>query len=153
MAGVSFTVHTEGLDALKDKMERGVSRVEHTLAVQVQSDTSPYVPMKTGALDNSTQVEGNRIIYRGPYARMLYAGKVMVDAKTGKGPMRIVDKDGNEYIRFHKGARLRATSRDLNFSTAAHPKAQSHWFEASKRDNLEKWEETTKEAQMRELKR
>ena len=91
------------------------------------------------------------MLFRSPYARVLYESKVMVDAKTGKGPMRIVDKDGNEYIRFRKGAKLRPTGRDLNISTAVHPKAQSHWFEASKRDNLEKWEKTVKEAQLREL--
>lgn len=79
------------------------------------------------------------IIYPGPYARYLYEGKVMVDSATGKGPMRIVGKNGEEVIRFRKGATLKPTNRDLNIQPSVHKDAQSHWFEASKAQNLEKW--------------
>lgn len=149
---LKFTMHVEGLDALKSKLASSGTRVEHAVALQVAKDTSPYVPMKTGVLDNTTRVDGNKVIYSTPYARYLYEGKVMVDAKTGKGPMRIVDENGNEYIRFRKGATLKPTSRDLDISTAVHPKATSHWLEASKAQNLEKWEEFAAKEQLRELK-
>lgn len=149
---LKITVHTEGLDDLKARLQGSGTRVEQALAVEVAKDTSPYVPMKTGVLDNSTRVEGNKVVYSTPYARYLYEGKVMVDAKTGRGPMRIVDKNGNEYIRFPKGATLRPTSRSLDISTAVHPKATSHWLEASKAQNLGKWEEFAAKEQLRELK-
>jgi len=85
-------------------------------------------------------------------ALMPYYGKVMVDAATGKGPMRIVSEDGTEVIRFRKGAKLRPTDRDLKIQRSMHPKAQSHWFEASKAKNLPKWLRVAKEATLHELK-
>lgn len=114
-------------------------RADHILAQQVKSDTEKYVPMLTGSLVNRTRVEGNTIIYPGPYARYLYHGKVMVEAGTGRGPMRIVDKLGNEYIRFRKGAKLTPTSRPLQYTTDFHKEAGPNWFGRSKAKNLPKW--------------
>lgn len=135
----TFTVDLEGFDDIQRKLSLASSRAEHILAVQVQKDTEPYVPALTMSLTNRTQIHGNTIIYPGPYARYLYQGKVMVDSATGKGPMRIVSENGVELIRFRKGATLTPTNRDLNIQRTVHPYAQSHWFEASKANNLEKW--------------
>ena len=95
---------------------------------------------------------GSAIIYPGPYARYLYYGKVMVDSATGKGPMRIVGKDGTEVIRFRKGAKLKPIDRDLKFNKSMNRHAQSHWFEASKAKNLSKWLRVAKEAATLEFK-
>lgn len=149
---LKFTVYTDGLEAIKDKLEEVSTKAEHIVALQVRKDTSPYVPALTGSLDTRTWVDGQQIIYPGPYARYLYYGKVMVDAATGKGPMRIVSEDGTEVIRFRKGAKLRPTDRDLKIQRSMHPKAQSHWFEASKAKNLPKWLRVAKEATLHELK-
>ncbi len=135
----TFKVNLEGFDDIQRKLSMAASRSEHILAVQVQMDTEPYVPALTLSLTNRTQVHGNTIVYAGPYARYLYQGKVMVDATTGKGPMKIVGENGEEVIRFRKGATLKPTDRDLNIQRTVHPYAQSHWFEASKANNLEKW--------------
>lgn len=112
------------------------SKASLMLAVEVEKDTRPYVPADTMSLNQRTRIMGNQVVYPAPYARYLYEGKVMVDSITGKGAMKIPEVG----YRFHRGATLVATSRDLKFQTAVHPKAQSHWFEASKHDNLEKWE-------------
>lgn len=119
-------------------------RVEHAqtaLGMQVLKDTEPYVPMLTGSLKNRSQYvrDSHSILYPGPYARYLYHGKYMVDSKTGKGPMHYTSKDGTEYIRYRKGAVLKPTERDLKFNTSRHPLAQSHWIEASKTKNIDKW--------------
>lgn len=151
MGFVSFKMRVEGIDTLKHALNASEAPAAHAVAVQAAKDTEPYVPMLTGSLSNRTQVDGNRVIYPGPYARYLYMGKVMVDSRTGKGPMRIVDKSGNEFIRFRKGATLVATSRDLKISTAVHPKAQAKWFEASKAQNIEKWEKVAAKEIQREL--
>lgn len=151
MAFVSFQVLVEGMEVLKQRMSASTRPAEHAVAVQAAKDTEPYVPMRTGSLSARTQVEGNRVVYPGPYARYLYMGKVMVDSRTGKGPMKIVDGNGNEFIRFRKGARLVPTARDLDISTAVHPKAQAKWLEASKTQNLERWKRAAKEAVRREL--
>lgn len=102
------------------------TKAEHILALQVQKDTKPFVPFLTGSLDERTKVEGNTIIYPAPYARFLYYGKVMIDPDTGStwAP---------------KGWKKVVTDRNLVFTTDFHPQAQSHWFEASKAQNKEKW--------------
>lgn len=139
MAGLTFKVHTEGMNEMLSNIAKAASKVETTIASEVLSDTSPYVPALTGSLDQRTHVDGNTVVYPGPYARYLYNGKVMVDAATGRGPNRFIGKDGNEMIAFPKGATLTATERDLVFNNTFHPKAQAHWFEASKAQNLDKW--------------
>lgn len=136
---LKFSVKAEGFDELQEAIAKACSRAEHALAIQVEKDTSPYVPFLTGSLDQRTRVSGDTIIYPGPYARYLYYGKVMVDSQTGKGPAHYVDKKGNEQIRFRKGAVLRATDKNLVFKTSGHAHAQAYWFEASKAENLKKW--------------
>ena len=109
------------------------------LATQVQKDTSPFVPFRTGSLDIRTQVVGDTIIYPGPYARYLYYGYKMVDSATGKGPMHYIDRHGDEVFRFRRGAVLTPTNEPLTYTTDFHKQAGPHWFERSKAQNLQKW--------------
>lgn len=99
---------------------------EHAVAVQVHKDTEPYTPALTGSMSQRTRVVGNQIIYPGPYARYLYYGKLMVDPNTG-----------SSYA--PKGQHKVLTDKNLVFNMSMHGQAQSHWFEASKAENLEKW--------------
>lgn len=71
-------------------------------------------------------VNENQIIYPGPYARYLYYGKLMVDPATG-----------SSYAQ--KGATKVLADKNLVFNKAMHSKAQDHWFEASKAENMNKW--------------
>lgn len=123
---LKFSVKAEGFDALQEKIAQACSKAEHALAVQVQKDTSPFVPFLTGSLDQRTQVVGDSIIYPGPYARFLYYGKVMIDPETGS---TYAPKSGTKVL----------TDKNLVFNTSGHSQAQSHWFEASKAENLDKW--------------
>lgn len=136
---LTFKVHTSGIADLQARFAQACTEAEHALANEVAKDTTPFVPALTNSLTARTQVDGNKIIYPGPYARYPYYGKVMVDSVTGKGPMHFIGKDGNEVIRFRKGATLVATDRNLDIQQTVHPQAQSHWFEASKKQNLDKW--------------
>lgn len=135
---LKFSVHTEGLDAIKDKLAEGCTKAEHIVALQVRKDTSPYVPMLTGSLDKRTRVDGSEVIYPGPYARYLYHGKLMVDPATG-----------SSYA--PKGTTKVLTDKNLVFNTASHAQAQSYWFDASKSENLEKWVRVADKAVKREL--
>ena len=135
---LKFSVHTEGMDAIKDKLTEGCTKAEHTVALQVRKDTSPYVPMLTGSLDKRTRVEGAEVIYPGPYARYLYFGKLMVDPATG-----------SSYA--PKGTTKVLTDKNLVFNTASNAQAQAHWFEASKAENLEKWVRVADKAVKREF--
>lgn len=124
--GVTFSMHFGGMEAIKDKLAESCTRAESIVGQQVIKDTAPFVPALTGSLTIRTRLDGNRIIYPGPYARFLYYGKVMVDPQTGS---TFAPKGGTKVL----------TNRDLVFSKAMHPQAQSHWFEASKAQNLDKW--------------
>lgn len=123
---LKFSIHTSGLGSLSSKLASASEKAEHTVAIQVQKDTSPYVPALTGDLDRRTKVEGSLVIYPGPQSRMLYNGKLMVDPATGSS---YAPKGGTKVV----------TDKDLVFNKAMHSQAQSHWFEASKAENLEKW--------------
>lgn len=124
--GVKFSVYMDGMDAIKKKLAQACGKAEHVLAVQVEKDTVPFVPALTGSLTERTRVVGNAIIYPGPYAKFLYNGKVMVDPNTGS---TYAPKGGTKVV----------TDRNLVFTKTVHPQAQSHWFEASKAQNLDKW--------------
>ena len=113
------------------------SMTERKMAWQIMKDTRPFVPAKTMSLNNRTFVKQNYIIYPAPYARYLFYGKRMVNAKTGKGP-RYIPEVG---WRWPKGATLRPTDTPLNISTAVHKDATSNWIAASKARNMERWEE------------
>lgn len=126
MATIKLDITVPGAEALARKLEGNITKAEHVVAQQVMKDTSPFVPALTGSLDRQTRVEGNKIIYPGPYARYLYNGKLMVDPETG-----------SSYAQ--KGATKVLTDKDLVFNKSMHQDAQSHWFEASKAQNLDKW--------------
>lgn len=135
---LKFSVHTSGLNAIPDRLKTSSEKAEHTVAIQVQKDTSPYVPFLTGSLDQRTMVYGSKIIYPGPYARYLYYGKLMVDPATG-----------SSYA--PKGSTKVVTDKDLVFNKASHANAQSHWFEASKAENMDKWLRAADKAVKRDL--
>lgn len=124
---LTFNVMTDGLtDKVIDIISARATRAEHAVAVQAQKDTEQFVPALTESLNDRTKVDGNMIIYPGPYARYLYYGKLMVDPDTGGAWAK-------------KGATKVLNDRNLVFNTSVHPQAQSHWFEASKAQNMDKW--------------
>lgn len=123
---------------LMKKLQEAGPRAAHAVAVQIEKDTEPFVPARTKSLVNRTQVVDSSVIYPGPSAGMLYNGKLMIDPDTGSAWAR-------------KGATKVVTGKDLNISTAVHSQAQSHWFEASKAQNMEKWERVAGRAIDREL--
>lgn len=122
---LKFTVHSD-FSGIGETLRNASEKAEHTVAVQAQKDTSPYVPALTGSLDRRTRVNENQIIYPGPYARYLYYGKLMVDPATGSSCAQ-------------KGAIKVLTDKNLVFNKAMHSQAQDHWFEASKAENMNKW--------------
>lgn len=140
MAGVKFTVRNDLSHLLAQKLERACTKAELALAEQVKADTSPFVPALTESLDNRTVIEGNQIVYPGPYARYLYYGKLMVDPNTG-----------SSYA--PKGGSKVTTDKNLVFNTETHGQAQSHWFEASKAQNMEEWERLAKSEVAKGLKK
>lgn len=115
---VKFNVKTNGLEEIEHKLSALANKQEVWLANEVLKDTDPFVPALTGSLSQRSRTEGNLVIYPGPYARYLYYGKVMAGPKYGP---------------------KHATDKNLVYTKSVHPNAQSHWVEASKAQNLNKW--------------
>lgn len=146
MAGVNFQVDlrqfTRDTERLDQRIRFAGEGAKHALAVQMAKDTDPYVPARTKSLANRVIVRQDTIIYPGPYARFLYYGKLMIDPDTGspwapKGATKVIDPGG----------------RDLDIKKKVHSKAQAHWFEASKAQNLEKWKRVAGRVVQREFRR
>lgn len=135
---LKFSVHTSGLSVIPERLKAASEKAEHTVAIQAQKDTSPYVPFLTGSLDQRTRVDGSEVIYPGPYARYLYHGKVMVDLETGSA---YAPKGGTKVV----------TDKDLVFNKAMHSQAQAYWFEASKAENMDKWLRVADKAVKRDI--
>ena len=129
-----------------DRFSQQFAAAQKWLAEQVLADCKPFMPMETGSLIQRSYVDekGRKVVFPGTYARYLYSGVVMVDAETGKGPMKIPDGSGGYLLRFRKGATLKPTSRPLTYSTTANPQATDHWFDAAKAANQDYWLEQVK---------
>lgn len=130
------------------RFNKQFQRAQYELDGNVMNSMIPFMPMQDGTFINVTRAESAAMQGTGkvcagakPQGRYLYEGKVMVDRDTGKGPMKIPTGPGpSDYIlRYREGARLKATSRPLQYSKEAHPQVTDHWFDAAKRADGSKW--------------
>lgn len=125
------------------KTNANLKKAQYWLDSQIFTDMLPYMPMNTGTFIHATQSRSSALAGTGvvcaaapPMGRMLYYGKVMVDAQTGKGARPIQLKTGEIIFRFRKGARLIPTSRDLTWTRAA---TRPEWFEVAKDQHYDQW--------------
>lgn len=108
----------------------GVSRggdVQKFHTANVIRRIQKFMPYRAGMLIKNmitqSPIEEPFVNIDAPQARYLYYGKAMVDAKTGKGPANI---PGVGY-RFRENAVLKATDRDLHYTTTKNPQAGPFW--------------------------
>lgn len=125
-----------------DGAEKAMRRAQYALDGAIMQSMIPYMPKVTGSfiqrtVAKSAAVQGTGIVYAGvgPEGRYLYKGKVMVDAKTGKGPMNIPGVGP----RYKLGTKLKATERELDFNKLANPDVQKEWFLPAKKKDLKSW--------------
>ena len=89
-----------------------------------------YMPFLSGMTYKvtvaQTDIARPYIITNTPYAKYLFYGKKMVNAKTGKGP-RMIPGIG---FRYKKGTVLKVTSEDLEYNRTKNPKAGPRWDRA-----------------------
>lgn len=134
MAGISFDVRLPDFVRIRAKRAYGFAKAELALAIQMLTDTDQYVPADTKNLANKARAESKAatdagdpyLIYPGPQSHYLYKGLMMIDPETNSPWAK-------------KGATKVYTARPLDIKKEVNSKAQKEWFEASKRDNLEKW--------------
>ena len=112
-------------------LDKPCQEAEHALALQVEKDTRPFVPRRTGALVNNAQVDGNVITYRGPGVRSLYFGKKVIDPD-----LKIVGFPiGNGEFRSRKGVKkVRSEVKKYTYTSGG-----AFWFAESKKTNIGKW--------------
>ena len=122
------------------------NEAQRELDSMVMTSMEPYMPFLTESFINETKAVSASMVGTGqvcagvpPTGRYLYEGKVMVDATTGKGPMKI-SKYGETILRFRKGAKLKPTERNLTYSNSR----RSHWYEAAEKAHGDSWIRRTK---------
>ena len=125
-----------------NRFERQFQRAQYQLDGAVMNSMVPFMPMVTGSFINATRaasaaVQGSGEVYAayGPQGRFLYEGKTMVDEKTGSAWAR---KGAKKVLVSQYGGKTTA-KEDLVYTKQAHPKAQSHWFDAAKKADGKKW--------------
>ncbi len=106
--------------------ERGA--VQRFLTADINRRIGKYMPHLTGVMETKLKYisSDTEITVSAPYARYQYYGKVMVDAKTGKGPANIPGVG----LRYKKGTILKATDRPLNYTKTHNPQAGPYWDRA-----------------------
>lgn len=136
--GFSIVMGDIRCDVNLDRFSRQFQQAQTELDIMVMNSMLPYIPFNNGTFARMTRAESTELMGSGkviagvpPMGRYLYEGKVMVDAATGNGPMKIPGVGP----RFHKGAKLKVTSRDLTYSNGR----QSHWFDAAKAAHGDAW--------------
>ena len=114
---------------LKDKGLNQTGDVQRFHTANVLRRIIKYMPRLTGMLIKltiaQTVISKPEIVTDAPEGKYLFYGKVMVNAKTGKGP-RMIPGIG---LRYKKGTVLKETSRNLVYSKK-NPKAGPRWDKA-----------------------
>ena len=120
------------------RFEGQYSKAQYELDSMVMTSMIPFMPMQTGTFINVTRGMSASIAGSGkvvaaapPMGRYLYEGVVMVGERT-------------QSAWAEKGEKKVVTERSIDYSKAAHPRAQDHWFEAAKKEYGKKWIEKTK---------
>lgn len=108
------------------KFDKITEQARYELAKIIIKDTTPYVPHEKGRLEKAIIREnGRQIVYKKPYARFLWHGKLMLAP------------NGSSWAK--KGEKKHVVNKDLKFNQAVNPFAGKYWFIRSKNSNLNKW--------------
>lgn len=99
--------------------------VQAFLTNTINKRMTAYMPFRTGYLATKAKFVKSKteIEVLAPYARVMYYGKKMVNAATGKGPALI---PGVGY-RYRRGTVLKVTDQKMDFDTTKNPKAGPLW--------------------------
>lgn len=121
------------------------NKINYALHSRIMDDMTPYMPKNTGTFINQTRARTDALkgspymcVASPPFGRMLYYGKVMVE-QNGQGAMPLRDANGELKFRYHKGAILKPSMRDLSFNKTVNPLAQSHWYDKAKKEYEDEW--------------
>lgn len=124
------------------RFERQFSKAQYGLDSMIMTSMGPFMPMGTGLFISVTKAASQAIAGTGkviaaapPMGRFLYEGKTMVDESTGSPWAR----KGAKKVLVSKYRGETNARENLTYSKATNPKAQSHWFDAAKEKDGDKW--------------
>lgn len=124
------------------RFEEQFRRAQYQLDGAVMNSMVPFMPMITGSFINTTRVasaaiRGSGEVYAayGPQGRFLYEGKTMVSPTTGS----TWAKKGERKVLVSQYSGKTRAKELLSYTQQAHPKAQSHWFDAAKAKDEKTW--------------
>ena len=102
--------------------------VQRFLTNDINNRIGRYMPYLTGTTSEKLKYisSDTEITVAAPYAKYLYFGKVMVNAKTGKGPAYIPGVG----LRYKRGTVLKVTDRPLGYTKTHNEKAGPYWDKA-----------------------
>ena len=127
------------------RFEEQFRRAQYQLDGAVMNSMVPFMPMITGSFINTTRaasaaIQGSGEVYAayGPQGRFLYEGKTMVSPSTGSTYAK------KKVLVSQYGGKTRAREL-LSYTKQAHPKTQSHWFDAAKEKDGKTWIKNVKE--------
>lgn len=108
-----------------DRFFRQFAEAQLWLGDRVLEDCKPFMPLRTGSLQQRSQTEngGKKVVFPGPYGHFQYGGKVMI-GEVSHSPWA------------RKGEKKILTDRPLTYSQ---PQAIDHWFDAAKAQYGEYW--------------
>lgn len=119
---MSKTYYKLNLGTFNQKIDNALPK----LARIIIDDTKPYVPHKNGRLEKAiVRNDGRQIVYKKPYARFLWHGKLMLAP------------NGSSWAK--RGEKKHVVNKDLKFDQSINPFAGKYWFIRSKNSNLNKW--------------
>ncbi len=126
--GVEVTLDMKTVDQLvEDKGLEKAGDVQQFHTQNVLRRIKRYMPFQSGVTYKvtvlQTDIRKPEIVTDTPYAKYLFYGKKMVNAKTGKGPALI---PGVGY-RYKKGTTLKRTENPLSYTKTKNPKVGPHW--------------------------
>lgn len=128
----SFSIVSDSVDIKVDmsRINGNLDKAQYWLDNQIMTDMLPYMPMDTGMLRATTQLQSRALAGTGvviaaaaPYGRFQYMGKVMVDPETNSPWAK-------------KGAKKVVTDKPLKYSN---PDAVPMWFEKAKDIHGRSW--------------
>ncbi len=135
------------IDLNLSRMENNFNKAQFALDSAVMTSMVPFMPMEDGSFINETRARSATLAGTGqvcaaapPQGRFLYEGKTMVDEKTGSPWAR---KSAQKVLVSQYAGKTRARE-NLQYTKTKHPKAQSHWFDAAKKQDEQSWIRTAK---------
>lgn len=125
-----------------DRFSRQYQEAQYLLDGMVMDSMIEFMPMISGDFIDRTRVKSTSMQGTGfvcaaaaPYGRFLYESKGMVDELTGSPYAR----RGAKKVLVSQYSGQTAAKENLEYTRQAHPQAQSHWFDAAKRQYGNTW--------------